>query len=108
MFSLLVLLWYIHALCLYSKRAVTHEDERTAEDLFHRAYIAAWLLRVLKTSSYLPASVRTPDAPEIALSEGETLVADAILYHLQMLQFNSHEVRDIHSLYDSRNDECHY
>lgn len=56
--------------------------------------MAAWLLRVLKTSSYLPASVRTPDAAEIALSQGETLVADAILYHLQMLQFNSHEVRE--------------
>ncbi|XP_008202496.1 SET and MYND domain-containing protein 4 [Nasonia vitripennis] len=74
---------------------VTHEDERTAEDLFHRAYMSAWLLRVLKTSSYLPASVKTPDAAEIALSEGETLVADAILYHLQMLQFNSHEISEL-------------
>ena len=55
--------------------------------------MAAWLLRVLKTSSYFPKAVKTPDAAEVALTEAELFVADAILHNLQLLQFNSHEVR---------------
>ncbi|XP_058791695.1 SET and MYND domain-containing protein 4 isoform X2 [Phymastichus coffea] len=73
---------------------VTHEHERTAEDLFHRAYVAAWLLRLIKTTSYLPAAMRTPDAPEVPLSEGEHFLADIILHHLQLLQFNCHELSE--------------
>ncbi|XP_011498185.1 PREDICTED: SET and MYND domain-containing protein 4 [Ceratosolen solmsi marchali] len=71
---------------------VSHEDKRTTEDLFHRAYIAAWLLRVLKTSSYFPLTANKTDSAEVELSEGELAVADAILHHLQLLQFNSHEI----------------
>ena len=71
---------------------MTHEDERTSEDLFHRAYMAAWLFRLLKTSSYFPVDVKTPDVAEVKLSDGELFVAGAILKHIQLLQFNSHEV----------------
>lgn len=54
--------------------------------------MAAWLLRVLKMSSYVPKNVKTPDTAGIPLSKGEIMIADAILHHLQLLQFNSHEV----------------
>lgn len=71
---------------------MTHERERTSEDLFHRAYVSAWLLRLLKVTSYFPENVKTPDTIDQPLSKGELLVAGAILHHIQLLQFNSHEV----------------
>ncbi|XP_023288361.1 SET and MYND domain-containing protein 4 isoform X2 [Orussus abietinus] len=75
---------------------VTHEDERTSEDLFHRAYIAAWLLRLLKTKSvYFPEDERTPDAPGQQLSASELFVADLLQHNLQLLQFNSHEISEL-------------
>ncbi|XP_014213800.1 SET and MYND domain-containing protein 4 [Copidosoma floridanum] len=73
---------------------VTHESERTAEDLFHRAYMAGWLLRVLKTTSYVPDALKTPDTADQPLSGPEVLIADAILHHIQLLQFNSHEISE--------------
>ncbi|XP_044596476.1 SET and MYND domain-containing protein 4-like [Cotesia glomerata] len=72
---------------------VTHESERTIDDLFHRAYMAAWLLRVLKTSPYFPESVKT--APQEPLSEDELYVADLLCHHLQLLQYNTHEISEI-------------
>ncbi|CAD6227619.1 GSCOCG00001298001-RA-CDS [Cotesia congregata] len=77
--------------CFWS--LVTHESERTIDDLFHRAYMAAWLLRVLKTSRYLPESIKT--APQEPLSEDELYVADLLCHHLQLLQFNTHEISEI-------------
>ncbi|KAJ8682719.1 hypothetical protein QAD02_018511 [Eretmocerus hayati] len=74
------------------RNLVTHEDERTAEDLFHRAYMAAWLFRVLQASSYFPTTAKTPDHAEVSLTPDEIFVADCILHHLQLLQFNSHEI----------------
>ncbi|KAF7997983.1 hypothetical protein HCN44_009381 [Aphidius gifuensis] len=53
------------------KSLVTHENERTSEDLLHRAYMAAWLLRVLKKSTYLPESSKTPDTAESKLTNDE-------------------------------------
>jgi hypothetical protein len=54
--------------------------------------MAAWLLRVLKTSSYFPDTMNVTSSANIELSEGEIAIADAIMHHLQLLQFNSHEV----------------
>ncbi|XP_057327900.1 SET and MYND domain-containing protein 4 [Microplitis mediator] len=72
---------------------VTHEDERTMDDLFHRAYMTAWLLRVLKLSSYLPDNVKSE--PGEPLTEDELYAADLLCHHLQLLQFNTHEISEI-------------
>ncbi|XP_035734855.1 SET and MYND domain-containing protein 4-like [Vespa mandarinia] len=74
---------------------VTHEDERSNEDIFHRAYIAAWLLRLMKTTTYLSDKDKTPDSAESNLSKAELLVAELLLHHLQLLQFNSHEISEL-------------
>lgn len=71
---------------------VTHEDERTPDDLFHRAYMASWLLRLLKRSSYFPEETNTPDTAESVLSPDEIFVGGLILHNIQLLQFNAHEV----------------
>ncbi|XP_011269215.2 SET and MYND domain-containing protein 4 isoform X1 [Camponotus floridanus] len=74
---------------------VTHEDKRLPEDLFHRAYMAAWLFRLLKTSEYLPESMKTADTAHNKLSNEELFIAELLLHNLQLLQFNSHEISEL-------------
>lgn len=71
---------------------VTHEDKRLPEDIFHRACMAAWLFRLLKSSDYLPENVKTADSPTSRLSDEELFIAGLLLHNLELLQFNSHEV----------------
>ncbi|XP_015522321.1 SET and MYND domain-containing protein 4 [Neodiprion lecontei] len=79
--------------CLHG--LVTHGDERTADDLFHRAYMAGWLLRLLKRSSYFPKEVNTPDSADSQLSPEEIFVGGLILHNIQLLQFNAHEISEL-------------
>lgn len=74
---------------------VTHKDERTPEDLFHRAYMASWLLRLLKRGSYFPKETNTPDSAEAELSPEEIFVGGLILHNIQLLQFNAHEISEL-------------
>ncbi|KAK9307770.1 hypothetical protein QLX08_002008 [Tetragonisca angustula] len=74
---------------------VTHEDKRTPEDTFHRTYIAAWLLRLLKTSPYFPESVKTPDTANAKPSDGELYIGGLILHNLMIIQFNAHEISEL-------------
>lgn len=57
--------------------------------------MAAWLLRVLKKSPYLPEEVKSPDSAETALTEDEAFFGGLILHHLQLLQFNTHEISEL-------------
>ncbi|KAG7209348.1 hypothetical protein KM043_015449 [Ampulex compressa] len=74
---------------------VTHEDRRSTEDIFHRAYIASWLLRLLKTGDYIPECSRTPDLPGQSLSDDELFIGELLLHNLQLLQFNPHEISEL-------------
>ncbi|XP_076627679.1 protein-lysine N-methyltransferase SMYD4 [Colletes latitarsis] len=74
---------------------ITHEDERTTEDLIHRTYVASWLLRLLKRGSYFPEGVKTEDTAETKLSEGELFIGGLILQSLMLLQFNAHEISEL-------------
>lgn len=71
---------------------MTHEDKRTVEDIFHRTFMACWLLRLLKTTNYFPENVKTPDSSEEQLSNEELFIGHLLLHNLQLLQFNAHEV----------------
>ncbi|KAL6258691.1 hypothetical protein P5V15_010643 [Pogonomyrmex californicus] len=74
---------------------VTHEDKRLPEDIFHRAYMAAWLFRLLRTGEYLPENVKTADSADSKLSEEELFIAGLLLHNLQLLQFNTHEISEL-------------
>lgn len=74
---------------------VTHVDERTTQDLFHRAYIASWILRLLKNGPYFPDDVKTPNTAEATPSEGELFIGGLILHGLMVMQFNSHEISEL-------------
>ncbi|XP_012543048.1 SET and MYND domain-containing protein 4 [Monomorium pharaonis] len=73
---------------------VTHEDKRLSEDIFHRAYMAAWLLRLLRAGEYLE-NIKTADSADSKLSDEELFIAELLLHNLQLLQFNSHEISEL-------------
>jgi len=66
------------------------------EDIFHRTYMAAWLFRLLRSGNYLPENVKSTDSADNRLSDEELFIAGLLLHNLQLLQFNSHEVRTMH------------
>ncbi|KAL0119550.1 hypothetical protein PUN28_007773 [Cardiocondyla obscurior] len=74
---------------------VTHEDKRLPEDIFHRAYMAAWLFRLLRIGEYLSENVKTIDSADSKLSDEELFIAGLLLHNLQLLQFNSHEISEL-------------
>ncbi|XP_076660578.1 protein-lysine N-methyltransferase SMYD4 [Halictus rubicundus] len=82
---------------------ITHEQERTVEDLLHRTYIATWLLRLLKKGPYFPEAVKTPDTVESKPSEGELYIGGLILHSLMLLQFNAHEISELTMSRDDQN-----
>ncbi|XP_011883193.1 PREDICTED: SET and MYND domain-containing protein 4 [Vollenhovia emeryi] len=81
---------------------VTHEDKRLPEDIFHRAYMAAWLFRLLRVGEYLPENVRSTDSADSKLSDEELFIAELMLHNLQLLQFNSHEISELTRLKEEK------
>ncbi|EFN88450.1 SET and MYND domain-containing protein 4 [Harpegnathos saltator] len=81
--------------CITFHNLITHEDKRLPEDIFHRAYMAAWLFRLLRSSDYLPENVKCADSPTSRLSDEELFIAGLLLHNLQLLQFNSHEISEL-------------
>ncbi|XP_054002279.1 SET and MYND domain-containing protein 4-like isoform X2 [Hylaeus anthracinus] len=67
---------------------VSHENERTPTDLFERSLMAAFLLKCLQRVEFFEKPAKD-DAPP---GEREIGVAVLLLKHLQLLQFNAHEV----------------
>lgn len=57
--------------------------------------MAAWLLRVLKKSTYLPETSNTPDTADAKLSADELFFGGLLLHHLQLMQFNTHEISEL-------------
>ncbi|KAK6639922.1 hypothetical protein RUM43_008199 [Polyplax serrata] len=67
---------------------MTHSRLRTSLDYFRRAIMAIFLVRCLKETDYFP----TEGNPKDKFSEDEILTASVILRHLELLQFNAHEI----------------
>ncbi|XP_060822730.1 SET and MYND domain-containing protein 4-like isoform X2 [Bombus pascuorum] len=67
---------------------VTHEKHRTAKDFFERSLMAAFLLKCLQRAGFFETATRDGETP----NDREIAVAGLLLRHLQLLQFNAHEV----------------
>nr|CAD7201939.1 unnamed protein product [Timema douglasi] len=67
---------------------VTHADKRKPKEFFQRTLMAVFLLKCLQKSGYFS----TPSIDQTCLSEEELLIGSLLLRHLQLLQFNAHEV----------------
>nr|CAH7752679.1 unnamed protein product [Callosobruchus chinensis] len=72
----------IYALC-------TNAEKRSGEDFLQRTLMAAFLLKCLQKSGYFGESRK---ANNEHLNEDELCVCELLLFHLQMLQFNAHEI----------------
>ncbi|CAK9796879.1 SET and MYND domain-containing protein 4 [Anthophora plagiata] len=69
---------------------VMHEKRRTATDFFQRSLMAVFLLKCLQRVGFFEQSTTT--TVDETPSEQEIAVASLLLKHLQLLQFNAHEV----------------
>ncbi|XP_021934580.1 SET and MYND domain-containing protein 4 isoform X2 [Zootermopsis nevadensis] len=66
---------------------VTHADERPAKDFMHRTLMALFLLRCLQEAHFFQTNTNNN-----ALSPDELFIGSLIIRHLQLLQFNAHEI----------------
>nr|XP_034186762.1 SET and MYND domain-containing protein 4-like isoform X1 [Osmia lignaria] len=67
---------------------VAHEKQRSAKDFFERSLMAAFMLRCLQRVGFFEKPTKDEETP----NEEEIGVAALLSKHLQMLQFNAHEV----------------
>lgn len=65
----------------------TNANMRSPEDFLQRTLMAGFLLRCLQKSGYFGTK-----GDNIIPTEDEYCVGEMLLYHLQMLQFNAHEI----------------
>ncbi|KAK5645641.1 hypothetical protein RI129_004105 [Pyrocoelia pectoralis] len=75
--------------CVYS--LCRNEHLRNIKQYFHYTIMAIYLLRLLKTTTYF--GVTTQDDK---LQDDEIFVCKLILHNLEMLQFNAHEISELH------------
>lgn len=83
---------WVYTLC-------TNSSVRPPADFLQRTLMAAFLLRCLQKSNYFGhAEESQADKP----SEEELQVGELLLFHLQMLQFNAHEIYETRHTADNR------
>ncbi|KAB0798709.1 hypothetical protein PPYR_09702 [Photinus pyralis] len=75
--------------CVYS--LCRNEQLRNTKQYFHYTIMAVYLLRVLKTTSYFGST-----SQDNKLTDDEVFICKLILHNLEMLQFNAHEVSELH------------
>ncbi|XP_050428772.1 SET and MYND domain-containing protein 4 [Adelges cooleyi] len=71
---------------------VTHRDSRSVQDVLHRAHLASYLLRCLKTTGYFRKNHQEHAA---FLTDDQSFVGSLLLRHLELLQFNAFEVSEL-------------
>ena len=67
------------------------DSGRWVEDTFHRALMAVCLLKILKAAKWFPHNNEDTDA----FTNDELFVGSLILRHLNVLQFNAHEIYEV-------------
>lgn len=73
-----------------------NEALREKKELIHYTCMAIYLLRLLKATNYFPFETNDEE-----LLEEETYIGCLMLRHLQILQFNAHEVSELKNLSQS-------
>jgi tetratricopeptide (TPR) repeat protein len=62
-------------------------EQRWTEDVFNRSLMAVGLLKILKAAGYFPQKSETD-----TFTDDEIFIGSLILHHLNVLQFNAHEI----------------
>ncbi|XP_032793835.2 SET and MYND domain-containing protein 4 [Daphnia magna] len=74
---------------------VTHDHIRNKESFFHVTLMADFLLKCLKVGGYFGKIEPTEFNFTEPLSDQEKWIGSLLLRHLQLLQFNAHEVSEL-------------
>lgn len=67
------------------------DDQRWPEDTFHRTLMALCLLKILKAAKYFPHNNEDIDS----FTNDEIFIGSLIMRHLNVLQFNAHEIYEL-------------
>ena len=67
------------------------DEERWPEDVFSRTMMAVCLLKILKAANYFHGQNGDPDV----YTDDEIFIGSLLLRHLNVLQFNAHEVYEL-------------
>lgn len=81
----------------------THGSMRPKGEFVHYGFMAIYLLRLLKMTNYFPY-----EAKDDHLTEEECFIGGLILRHLQILQFNAHELSELRNMKTNNEDELNY
>ncbi|XP_022915488.1 SET and MYND domain-containing protein 4-like [Onthophagus taurus] len=68
----------------------THTEIRPKGEFLHYTFMAIFLLRLLKKTSFFPFETQ-----EEVLKDEEAYIGSLLLRHLQLLQFNAHEISEM-------------
>ncbi|KAK9890407.1 hypothetical protein WA026_010497 [Henosepilachna vigintioctopunctata] len=82
-----------------------NEFSRNKDELLHYSLMSVYLLELLKTSDYFHEYVQNNN-----LSDEESFVASLILRHLELLQFNCHEIAELKNtkeMKENDNESCY-
>lgn len=86
---------------------VTLSGQRSPADMFHRALMAVFLLKTLRTSGFFKNQPDFCDGDNTAqLGDMEVFIGGLLLRHLQLLQFNAHEVGEFVMMYPNHFKQC--
>lgn len=66
---------------------------RSDKDFFDRTFMALFLFQCLRASGFLPTRHRYEE-DALNITEDEIYIASLLLRHLQLLQFNAHEIHE--------------
>ncbi|XP_066159311.1 SET and MYND domain-containing protein 4-like [Euwallacea fornicatus] len=75
----------------------TNSDSRSPEDFLQRTLMAAFLLRCLQRSGFFG----TDDIHRVKPTQVEVYITSMLLFNLQMLQFNAHEIFETRYVFGS-------
>lgn len=67
---------------------------RKDKDFFDRTFMAIFLFQCLRASGFLPMAQNRHIDDAQNITEEEIFIATLILRHLQLLQFNAHEIHE--------------
>lgn len=77
--------------CIYHLATLSHL--RSDKDFFDRTFMALFLFQCLRASGFLPTRHRYEE-DALNITDDEIFVASLLLRHLQLLQFNAHEIHE--------------
>ncbi|GJQ67089.1 hypothetical protein Trydic_g21970 [Trypoxylus dichotomus] len=81
----------------------THSSTRPKGEFLHYSFMAIYLLRLLKLTNYFPYETK-----DDVLTEEECFIGGLILRHLQILQFNAHELSELRNMKTVNENKLNY